>query len=90
MDELLPRTMIDSIQINFVVCAILIMEMIINYWMAIPIIILVLVFIFMTKFYLKTAQSIKRLEGVSKYWEIIFHQGKRNFESRDAFGILSV
>jgi len=70
MDELLPRTMIDAIQINFVLCAILIMEVIINYWMLIPIMILAVLFVIMTKFYLKTAQSVKRLEGVSKYWEI--------------------
>lgn len=68
MDELLPRAMMDALQISFVVVATLIMEVIINYWMLIPIVVVSILFFMITKFYLKTAQNVKRLEGVSKYW----------------------
>jgi len=68
MDELLPKAMLEALQVFCVVCGIMIMEAILNKWMLIPIVILVVLFFFMTKFYLKTAQDVKRLEGVSKYW----------------------
>ncbi|KMQ86379.1 multidrug resistance-associated protein 4-like protein [Lasius niger] len=42
------------------------MESILNRWMLIPIMILVILFFLVTKFYLGTAQSVKRLEGVTK------------------------
>lgn len=67
IDEILPRVMLEAIQIMFVVIGILIMEVIINCWMLIPIATLIIVFVLVTKFYLRTAQNVKRLEGVSKY-----------------------
>lgn len=68
MDELLPKVMLEALQVCCVVSGIMIMETILNPWMLIPIAILIVVFSFVTKFYLATAQNIKRLEGVSKYW----------------------
>lgn len=68
MDELLPKVMLEALQVCCVVCGIMTMEAIINQWMLIPIVGLAVLFYFMTKFYLKTAQNVKRLEGVSKYW----------------------
>lgn len=66
MDELLPKAMLEALQVCCVVCGILTMEAIINQWMLIPIAILVIVFYLMTKCYLRTAQNVKRLEGVTK------------------------
>lgn len=67
MDEVLPKTMLEAIQVTFVIIGILIMEVIINQWMMIPIVILVVLFMLATKFYIRTAQNVKRLEGISKY-----------------------
>lgn len=67
MDELLPKVMLEAIQIFCVVCGIIIMEVIINQWLLIFVAILAVLFYFMGKIYLRTAQNIKRLEGVSKY-----------------------
>lgn len=67
MDEQLPKVMLEALQITFVICGILVMEAIINQWMLIPIIILIVLFLLGTKFYLKTAQNVKRLEGIGKY-----------------------
>ncbi|XP_011701755.1 PREDICTED: multidrug resistance-associated protein 4-like, partial [Wasmannia auropunctata] len=66
IDELLPKKMLETIQIFFAVCGVMIMEMIINRWMLIPTVILIVLFFFVTKFYLKIIQSIKRLDGVTK------------------------
>jgi hypothetical protein len=67
MDEQLPKVMLEALQMAFVICGILIMEAIINQWMLIPIIILVVLFLLGSKFFLRTAQSVKRLEGISEY-----------------------
>ncbi|KAL0104962.1 hypothetical protein PUN28_016536 [Cardiocondyla obscurior] len=66
MDELLPKSMLEALQVCFVVCGIMTMEAIINPWMLIAICLLAILFFFMTKLYLKTAQNVKRLEGVTK------------------------
>ncbi|KAG5331515.1 MRP4 protein, partial [Acromyrmex charruanus] len=66
MDELLPKVMLEALQGCCVVCGIMIMEAIINQWMLIFITIVIVLFFFMTKFCLKTIQSVKRLEGVTK------------------------
>ncbi|XP_039312480.1 multidrug resistance-associated protein 4-like isoform X1 [Solenopsis invicta] len=66
MDEILPKAMLEVLQLGCVVCGMFTMEAIINPWMLIPIILLVILFFFMTKFYLRTAQNVKRLEGIMK------------------------
>ncbi|XP_032678118.1 multidrug resistance-associated protein 4-like [Odontomachus brunneus] len=66
MDELLPRIMLEAIQITFVMGGILIMEAIINYWMLIPIAILSIMFVLIIKVYIRSSQNVKRLEGVTK------------------------
>ncbi|KYN38698.1 hypothetical protein ALC56_06919 [Trachymyrmex septentrionalis] len=48
-----------------VVCGIMIMEAIINQWMLILIAILVILFFFATKSYIKIDQDLERLEGIS-------------------------
>ncbi|XP_036147821.1 multidrug resistance-associated protein 4 [Monomorium pharaonis] len=66
MDEILPKVMLESLQVMCVVCGIMTMEAILNPWMLIIIIVLIVLFFFSTKFYLSTAQNVKRLEGVMK------------------------
>lgn len=67
MDELLPRVMLEAIQMTFVMGGILVMEAIINYWMLIPITVLSILFVLIIKVYIRASQNVKRLEGVSKY-----------------------
>ncbi|KAG5333125.1 L259 protein, partial [Acromyrmex charruanus] len=67
MDEWLPKLMLKvAIQGFCVVCDIMIMEAIINQWMLILIAVLVVLFFFATKSYMKIDQDLKRLEDVSK------------------------
>lgn len=73
MDEVLPKIMLEGLQMIFVICGILIMEMIINHWMLIPVVILSVLFTLLTKYYLSTAQNVKRLEGISKNQKIYIY-----------------
>uniref|UniRef100_A0A6P7GCD8 Multidrug resistance-associated protein 4-like n=1 Tax=Diabrotica virgifera virgifera TaxID=50390 RepID=A0A6P7GCD8_DIAVI len=66
VDELLPSCQIDAIQILMVFVGILVMVVIVNPWMILTTIIIGPVLFILRKMYLKTAQSVKRLEGISK------------------------
>lgn len=67
LDEILPRTLLDVFQIYTTLTAILILNAIALYWTLIPSAVLLILFGFFVKIYLNTAQSVKRLEGTSKY-----------------------
>ncbi|KAK2578495.1 hypothetical protein KPH14_002055 [Odynerus spinipes] len=66
MDELLPRPMIETIQIVLVVGGIICIEIITNYWILFPLIVLGACVLLVRRLYIITAQRIKRLEGVCK------------------------
>ncbi|KAL4709197.1 hypothetical protein ACJJTC_008125 [Scirpophaga incertulas] len=66
LDEILPRTLLDVLQIYSTLVAILVLNAMALYWTLIPSLILLVMFYFMVRIYLKTAQSVKRLEGTTK------------------------
>lgn len=66
MDELLPRVMLEALQIFTILLGILTMIALVNYWMFLPTIAMGGIFYTIRIYYLKTAQNIKRLEGISK------------------------
>ncbi|CAD6222001.1 GSCOCT00005267001.2-RA-CDS [Cotesia congregata] len=66
MDELLPRAMLEAIQIFLVMAGILVIITSVNPWMGIPIVIMGTIFYLIRIYYLNTAQDIKRLEGIAK------------------------
>lgn len=66
VDEILPRTMIEAIQIFIVMIGILIQVLIINWWILFPAIILSVLYNEIRKIYILSAQTIKRLEGNGK------------------------
>ncbi|XP_028160238.1 probable multidrug resistance-associated protein lethal(2)03659 [Ostrinia furnacalis] len=66
LDEILPRTLLDVVQIYSTLLVILILNAIALYWTLIPSFVLLICFMFMVRIYMKTAQSIKRLEGITK------------------------
>ncbi|KAJ8684209.1 hypothetical protein QAD02_020001 [Eretmocerus hayati] len=66
LDELLPRSIVDTIQIFSTMVGILVIILLVDIWMAIPIIIIALVFYYVFKMYLRAAQNIKRLETSAK------------------------
>ncbi|XP_072936036.1 ATP-binding cassette sub-family C member 4-like [Epargyreus clarus] len=66
LDEMLPRTLLDVGQIYSTLLAILVLNAIALYWTLIPSVVLLVIFFFFVKIYLRTAQGVKRLEGVTK------------------------
>ncbi|XP_021200213.3 ATP-binding cassette sub-family C member 4 [Helicoverpa armigera] len=66
LDEILPRTLLDVLQIYGTLTAILVLNAIALYWTLLPSAVLLILFIFMVRIYLKAAQGIKRLEGTAK------------------------
>lgn len=66
VDEILPRTMIESIQIFAVMSGILIQVIIINWWTILPVLIMGFLYWKIRNVYIATAQNLKRLEGTSK------------------------
>lgn len=79
LDEILPRTLLDVIQIYSTLIFILILNAVALYWTLIPSVILMIIFVFTVKLYLKTAQGIKRLEGTSKHYWLIWNK-KHNID----------
>ncbi|CAG9860398.1 unnamed protein product [Phyllotreta striolata] len=66
MDELLPRSLIEAVQVFLLLIGILAMVFSVIPWMVIPTIVLGTVFCWFRVIYLKTSQAIKRLEGTTK------------------------
>lgn len=72
IDELLPRAILEAIQVFLVMSGILMIVFIVTPWMIGPAALLGCMFYFFRVVYLKTAQDVKRLEGVSKYlWLVV-------------------
>lgn len=91
MDEMLPRVMLETNQIFLVIFGVLVMVVTVNYWMVIPLVILAFLFYFIRLLYLRTAQNVKRLEGVGKWFRrtkktnSAFQLLKRNFSKESCF-----
>ncbi|XP_076240264.1 ATP-binding cassette sub-family C member 4 [Calliopsis andreniformis] len=66
VDEMLPRTMVESVQIFAVMVGILIQVIIINWWTIFPTFIMGFLYWKIRTIYLKTAQDVKRFEGITK------------------------
>lgn len=69
IDEMLPKDMLEAIQILMFMTSAMIMVSITNTWLLVPIIVMVLLFFFLLTVYLRSAQDVKRLEGISKIYK---------------------
>lgn len=67
IDEILPRVMIESLQVYLVMSGILLQVAIINWWMIFPMMIMGFCFYQVQQFYISAARGVKRLEGTSEY-----------------------
>ena len=66
MDELLPNTFFDSIQVLLLSCGAVILPAVLNPWILLPACPLIAMFLWLGKYYMKTAREIKRLEAVNR------------------------
>lgn len=67
IDELLPKSMIESIQILLTMFGILVVVTVVNPLLLLVLLIAVILFSLILKLYLRPAQDWKRLEGICKY-----------------------
>lgn len=67
IDEMLPRLMMDSIQISLVMIGILTMVLIVNPIMIAVLACAIVLFIAVIKLYLRPAQDLKRLESIGEW-----------------------
>ncbi|KAH0554301.1 probable multidrug resistance-associated protein lethal(2)03659 [Cotesia glomerata] len=66
IDESLPMTMIDCIQIGLTLIGIVIIVATANIWLLIPTIVIFSIFYGMRIIYVSTSRSVKRLEGITR------------------------
>lgn len=66
MDEFLPKTMLEALQIFGSMIGILAMVIVVNCWLILPTIVMGVLYCIVRIYYLKTAMDIKRLECISK------------------------
>ncbi|KAF5283711.1 hypothetical protein FQR65_LT13746 [Abscondita terminalis] len=66
IDELLPKAIIEALQIGLLVVAVLIVVGTVNYWLVIPTFVITVMFFGLRKFYVTSSRSIKRLEGITR------------------------
>ncbi|XP_063373668.1 ATP-binding cassette sub-family C member 4-like [Cydia amplana] len=66
LDEILPRSMLETIQMYLSMISILVLNALALWWTIIPTFVLVIIFIILLKWYLNAAQAVKRLESTTK------------------------
>lgn len=71
IDELLPRVMIEAIQITLVMAGILVMVSVSQPYIIIAMVVLGAVFILLRNWYISTAKAIKHIEGISKLPQLL-------------------
>lgn len=79
IDEIMPRIMLDAVQIILVMCGILIVVLIVNPPMIVALLICVILFAAIVKLYMRPSQDLKRLEGISKLIAFIRHPDRHSF-----------
>ncbi|OAD54852.1 hypothetical protein WN48_06052 [Eufriesea mexicana] len=65
IDEILPKVMLETIQIFLVISGVLCMVVAVNNWMLIPLAVLFVFLLIVRSSYLRTVQSVKRIETKS-------------------------
>lgn len=71
VDEVMPKVLLETIQLSLLIIGIICMVVTINYWMLVPLAVFLVLFLLVKKSFLRTAQSVKRLEGIGKCFVII-------------------
>lgn len=67
IDEVMPRVMMDAVQIILVMCGILVVVLIVNPPMIIALLCCIVLFGIIVKLYMRPSQDLKRLEGICKF-----------------------
>ncbi|CAG2170433.1 unnamed protein product, partial [Oppiella nova] len=66
IDDMVPSTAFDAVEIFVQLLGVIIMNAIIMYWVVVPTVVLIFFFYFLRVYYLTSARSVKRLEGITR------------------------
>ncbi|XP_069950148.1 ATP-binding cassette sub-family C member 4-like isoform X3 [Cherax quadricarinatus] len=66
IDDFLPGTLWDVVEILLNFIGIIVVIASVNIWIILPTLVLGIIFIFLRRFYLSTARNVKRLEGITR------------------------
>lgn len=66
MDELLPEVFFEAIQLILFCCSAIVLPAVLNFWIVLPACILVVTFLFIGRYYVKTSREVKRLEAINR------------------------
>ncbi len=66
MDELLPDTFLDAVQLVLFCIGSVVLPSILNPWIILPAIPLMIIFILIGRYYTKTSRDLRRLEGINR------------------------
>lgn len=72
IDEIMPRVMMEAIQITLVMCGILGVVMIVNPPMIVALLVAIILFGLVIALYLRPSQDLKRLEGICMLFKLLF------------------
>lgn len=72
IDEVLPRIMMDAVQISLVMIGILVIVLIVNPIMIVALLVCMIMYGMIVWLYAKPSQDLKRLEGISKFSVLSF------------------
>ncbi|XP_047106247.1 probable multidrug resistance-associated protein lethal(2)03659 [Schistocerca piceifrons] len=67
IDEMLPQFKISMIQIYLVLCGIIAMVLVVNYVLVVPMALIGALFVYVSRLFMMTTTSIKRLEGIRSF-----------------------
>lgn len=68
MDELLPKSIMDSTQTILTIIGAMVVVMVVQPYFIVPILVLLAILLYARSIYMKTSQNTRRLEGISKCW----------------------
>ncbi|PSN30830.1 hypothetical protein C0J52_17331 [Blattella germanica] len=66
VDDVLPRVIIDCMQLALNFTGVIVLVSIVNYWMLIPTTIMTFIFVMLRSLYVGTSRSLKRLDGITR------------------------
>ncbi|KAJ9591424.1 hypothetical protein L9F63_002030, partial [Diploptera punctata] len=66
VDEFLPQTLIDCVEIALSLLGVVFVVAIVNFWLLIPTVVMFCLFYLLRVYYVSTSRSVKRLEGITR------------------------
>ena len=66
MDELLPDVFLETLQLVLFCIGSVVLPSVLNFWVILPAIPLMIIFVLIGRYYLKSSRDLKRLEGINR------------------------